>query len=45
MTANIARRNDMLVLNSLRRVRRWGLRRTLLWYWAHRWRPDEVDIR
>jgi glycosyltransferase involved in cell wall biosynthesis len=45
MTPNIARRHDMLVLNSLRRLRRWGLRRTLLWYWAHRWLPDEVDIR
>jgi glycosyltransferase involved in cell wall biosynthesis len=45
ITPNIARRNDMFVLNSLRRLRRWGLRRTLLWYWDHRWLPDEVDIR
>jgi glycosyltransferase involved in cell wall biosynthesis len=45
ITPNIAYRSDMLVLNSLRRLRRWGLRRTLLWYWDHRWRPDEVDIR
>ncbi len=45
ITPNIARRRDMLVLNSLRRLRRWGLRRTLLWYWDHRWLPDEVDIR
>lgn len=45
ITPNIVHRNDMLVLNSLRRLRRWGLRRTLLWYWDHRWCPDEVDIR
>jgi glycosyltransferase involved in cell wall biosynthesis len=45
ITPNIAHRNDMRVLNSLRRLRRWGLRRTLLWYWDHRWLPDEVDIR
>jgi glycosyltransferase involved in cell wall biosynthesis len=45
VTPNIVYRNDMLVLNSLRRLRRWGLRRTLLWYWDHRWLPDEVDIR
>jgi len=45
ITPNIARRKDMIVLNSLRRLRRWGLRRTLLWYWDHRWLPDEVDIR
>jgi glycosyltransferase involved in cell wall biosynthesis len=45
ITPNIAHRSDMLVLNSLRRLRRWGLRRTLLWYWDHRWLPDEVDIR
>lgn len=45
ITPNIAHRNDMIVLNSLRRLRRWGLRRTLLWYWDHRWLPEEVDIR
>jgi glycosyltransferase involved in cell wall biosynthesis len=45
ITPNIAQRNDMVVLNSLRRLRRWGLLRTVLWYWDYRWRPDEVDIR
>jgi glycosyltransferase involved in cell wall biosynthesis len=45
ITPNIAQRSDMIVLNSLRRLRRWGLWRTVLWYWDHRWRPDEVDIR
>jgi glycosyltransferase involved in cell wall biosynthesis len=45
VTPRIARRRDMLVLNSLRRLRRWGLRRTLLWYWDHRWLPEEIDIR
>ncbi len=45
ITPNIAQRSDMLVLNSLRRLRRWGLLHTVLWYWDHRWLPDEVDIR
>jgi glycosyltransferase involved in cell wall biosynthesis len=45
ITPNIAQRSDMVVLNSLRRLRRWGLYHTVLWYWDHRWRPDEVDIR
>jgi glycosyltransferase involved in cell wall biosynthesis len=45
LTPRIARRRDMLVLNSLRRLHQWGLRRTLLWYWDHHWLPDEVDIR
>jgi glycosyltransferase involved in cell wall biosynthesis len=45
VSSRIVRRRDMLVLNSLRRLRCWGLRRTLLWYWDHRWLPDEVDIR
>jgi glycosyltransferase involved in cell wall biosynthesis len=45
ITPNISQRDDMLVLNSLRRLRRWGLWRTVLWYWDHRWLPDEVDIR
>jgi glycosyltransferase involved in cell wall biosynthesis len=45
ITPNIAYRSDMLVLNSLRRLRRWGLYHTMLWYWDHRWLPAEVDIR
>jgi hypothetical protein len=45
ITPNIVYRKDMLVLNSLRRLRKWGLYHTLLWYWDHRWLPDEVDIR
>jgi glycosyltransferase involved in cell wall biosynthesis len=45
ITPNIVHRSDMVVLNSLRRLRWWGLWRTVLWYWDHRWRPDEVDIR
>jgi glycosyltransferase involved in cell wall biosynthesis len=45
VTSRIVRRRDMVVRNSLRRLRRWGLRHTLLWYWDHRWRPEEVDVR
>jgi len=45
ITPNIAQRSDMLVLNSLRRLRRWGLLRTVLWYWDHRWLPADIDIR
>ncbi len=45
ITPNIVRRYDMVVLNSLRRLRQWGLVHTLLWYWDHRWLPEEVDIR
>jgi glycosyltransferase involved in cell wall biosynthesis len=45
LTPNIAHREDMIVQNSLRRLRCWGLWHTLLWYWDHRWLPSEVDIR
>lgn len=45
VTSRIVRCRRMIVLNSRRRLLRWGLRRTLLWYWDHRWLPDEVDIR
>jgi glycosyltransferase involved in cell wall biosynthesis len=45
VTPRIARCREMVVLNSLRRLRRWGLLRTLLWYAGHRGRPDRVDIR
>lgn len=47
-TDRIVRAEDLVVENSLRRLRAWGARRTLLWYWDRRWRPDtsnEVHVR
>jgi len=44
-TIRIGRRRDVVVANSVRRLRAWGLRQTLLWYWDHRARPDVVDVR
>ncbi|MEV5592915.1 glycosyltransferase family 2 protein [Streptomyces sp. NPDC052496] len=38
-------RRDVRVAGSARRVRAWGLRRTLGWYADHRYRPEVVDIR
>ncbi|MFI9816505.1 glycosyltransferase [Saccharothrix variisporea] len=38
-------RRDVVVRGSSRRVRAWGLRKTLAWYADHRYRPDVVDIR
>jgi hypothetical protein len=38
-------RRDVKVRGSTRRVRAWGLRRTLAWYADHRYRPSIVDIR
>ena len=45
LTPDYARRRDIVVQGSSRRVRAWGLRRTLLWYKDHAYRPDLVDIR
>lgn len=45
LTAAYGQRRDVRVLGSARRVREWGLRRTLGWYADHRYRPEVVDIR
>jgi glycosyltransferase involved in cell wall biosynthesis len=45
ITADYARRADVVVYGSSRRVRAWGLRNTLLWYKDHAYRPEHVDIR
>jgi glycosyltransferase involved in cell wall biosynthesis len=45
LTSNYARRADVVVYGSSRRVTAWGLRNTLLWYKDHAYRPDHVDIR
>ncbi|GIE31614.1 glycosyl transferase [Actinoplanes italicus] len=47
-TDRIARAEDLVVEASLRRLRAWGARRTLLWYWDRRWRPPtslQVHVR
>lgn len=45
LTGRIARRDDVVVRGSSRRVQAWGLKNTLLWYKDHAYRPDHVDIR
>ncbi len=45
ITPEYARRADVVVQGSSRRVRAWGLRNTLLWYKDHAYRPEHVDIR
>jgi len=45
LTPDYARRRDVVVHGSSRRVRAWGLRNTLLWYKDHAYRPPVVDIR
>lgn len=38
----IVRAERLVVHNSLRRLRTWGARRTLLWYWDRRYRPADL---
>ena len=41
----IVRAERMVVYSSLRRLRAWGARRTLLWHWDRRYRPaDESGV-
>lgn len=45
LTDRYARRRDVVVFGSSRRVNAWGLKNTLLWYKDHAYRPEHVDIR
>jgi glycosyltransferase involved in cell wall biosynthesis len=45
VTREYGRRRDVVVRGSSRRVRAWGLAKTLLWYKDHAYRPEVVDIR
>jgi cytochrome P450/glycosyltransferase involved in cell wall biosynthesis len=45
LTRDYARRGDVVVYGSSRRVQAWGLANTLLWYKDHAYRPAHVDIR
>ncbi len=48
VTPRVVRAEEVVVENSLRRLRQWGVKNTLLWYWDRRYRPassDEVHVR
>lgn len=45
ITDRYARRRDVVVYGSSRRVNAWGLKNTLLWYKDHAYKPEHVDIR
>lgn len=43
-TDRIVRAEDLVVESSLRRLRAWGPRRTLLWHWDRRYRPADALV-
>ncbi|WP_018655456.1 glycosyltransferase family 2 protein [Actinomadura flavalba] len=45
LTSAYGLRKDVVVYGSVRRLRAFGLVRTLGWYADHRYRPDVVDVR
>lgn len=45
VTDRVMQRDDVVVFNSIRRVRAYGYLRTLLWYWDRKYRPALVDVR
>jgi glycosyltransferase involved in cell wall biosynthesis len=48
VTPHVVRADEVVVENSLRRLREWGVRNTLLWYWDRRYVPataEEVHVR
>lgn len=45
VTDRIVKRDDVLVFNSIRRVRAYGYVNTLLWYWDRKFQPADVDVR
>jgi hypothetical protein len=45
LTTRARVKRDVVVFNSLRRLRRYGYLKTFLWYWDHKYVPSEVDVR
>lgn len=45
LTRRTRKKSNVVVYNSTRRARRYGFLNTLLWYWEHRYRPTEIDVR
>jgi glycosyltransferase involved in cell wall biosynthesis len=45
VTDRIVMRDDVIVSNSVRRVRSYGYINTLLWYWDRKYTPAVIDVR
>jgi glycosyltransferase involved in cell wall biosynthesis len=45
LTNRVGKKRHLVVYSSVRRAKHYGYRNTLLWYWDHKYRPEEVDIR
>jgi glycosyltransferase involved in cell wall biosynthesis len=45
LTRRVSKKRHLVVYSSVRRAKRYGYRNTLLWYWDHKYQPEEVDIR
>lgn len=45
LTPRARKCDDVVVQSSIRRVKRYGYWNTLMWYWDHRYSPQDVDIR
>jgi glycosyltransferase involved in cell wall biosynthesis len=45
LTRRVGKKRHLVVYSSVRRAKRYGYRNTLLWYWDHKYQPEEVDIR
>jgi glycosyltransferase involved in cell wall biosynthesis len=45
ITNRVKKKNNVIIYNSIRRAKKYGYWNTLLWYWDHKYKPAEVDIR
>jgi glycosyltransferase involved in cell wall biosynthesis len=45
VSADLRSDRRVFVRQSVRRIKRYGIRNTVLWYWNRKFRPDEVDVR
>jgi hypothetical protein len=45
LTDKAGKCGNVVVYNSIRRVKRYGYWNTVMWYWDHRYRATDVDIR
>jgi glycosyltransferase involved in cell wall biosynthesis len=45
ITNRVKKKNNVIVYNSVRRAKAYGYWNSLMWYWDHKYKPQEVDIR
>ena len=45
LTSKVIKDRKIITYTSMRRIRKWGYIKSFFWYWDHKYKPKDIDIR